>query len=133
MASAPDAFSSTSLGSQGKQDEELGDFFEKLDLHEEEFDDVIVEEEAPDLVEEIPWLALARVQTFKNFSQAAFFKDMRAAWNTAKPVRYEKLARFCKACGIIGHDHKECGNGVYAESDLKFGDYLYADPPGKVQ
>ncbi|KAE8804042.1 hypothetical protein D1007_20004 [Hordeum vulgare] len=260
MASAPDAFSSTSLGSQGKQDEELGDFFELLDLHEEEFDDVIVEEEAPDLVEEIPWLALARVQTLKKFSQAAFFKDMRAAWNTAKPVRfrpiganlfviqaqclgdwdrimsqgpwlfrnmavifapyddyseatdvlmvhmpiwiqihklldgycrvdvvekllrssgeileiriagnsrgdyirvrvkhdvrkpltkfvsivkgkvrsvfavrYEKLARFCKACGIIGHDHKECGNDVYAESDLKFGDYLYADPSGKFK
>ncbi|KAI5002913.1 hypothetical protein ZWY2020_027563 [Hordeum vulgare] len=260
MASAPDAFSSTNLGSQGKQDEQLGDFFEKLDLHEEEFDDVIVEEEAPDLADVIPWLALARVQTFQNFSQAAFFKDMRAAWNTAKPVRfrpiganlfviqaqclgdwdrimsqgpwlfhnmavifapydgyseatnvlmvhmpiwleihklpdgycrvdvvekllrssgeiletripgnsrgdyirvrvkhdvrkpltkfvsivkgkvrsvyavrYKKLARFCKACGIIGHDHKECGNGVYEERDLKFGDYLYADPPGKFK
>ncbi|KAI4986385.1 hypothetical protein ZWY2020_019015 [Hordeum vulgare] len=260
MASAPDAFSSTNLGSQGKHDEELGDFFEKLDLHEEEFDDVIVEEETPDLADEIPWLALARVQTYKNFSQAAFFKDMRAAWNMAKPVRfrpiganlfviqaqclgdwdrimsqgpwlfrnmavifapydgyseardilmvhmpiwlqihklpdgycrvdvvekllrssgeiletriagnsrgdyirvrvkhdvrkpltkfvsivkgkvrsvyavkYEKLARFCKACGIISHDHKECGNGVYEERDLKFGDYLYADPPGKFK
>ncbi|KAE8804515.1 autophagy-related protein 7 [Hordeum vulgare] len=86
MASAPDAFSSTNLGSQSRQDEDLGDFFEKLDLHEDEFDDVIVEEEAPELADEIPWLALARVQTNKNFSQAAFFKDMRAAWNTAKPI-----------------------------------------------
>ncbi|KAE8776166.1 mechanosensitive ion channel protein 2, chloroplastic-like [Hordeum vulgare] len=85
MASAPDAFTSTNLGSQSRQDEDLGDFFEKLDLREDEFDDVIVEEEAPELADEIPWLALARVQTNKNFSQAAFFKDMRAAWNTAKP------------------------------------------------
>ncbi|KAE8796376.1 protein transport protein sec24 [Hordeum vulgare] len=91
MASAPDAFSSTNLGSQGKQDEELGDFFEKLDLHEEEFNDVIVEEEALDLADEITWLALARVQTYKNFSQAAFFKDIRAAWNTAKPVRFRPI------------------------------------------
>ncbi|KAE8809618.1 hypothetical protein D1007_13784 [Hordeum vulgare] len=91
MASAPDAFSSTNLGSQGKQDEELGDFFEKLDLHEEEFDDVIVEEEAPDLADEIPWLALDRVQTYKNFSQVAFFKDMRAAWNTTKLVRFRPI------------------------------------------
>ncbi|KAE8768392.1 hypothetical protein D1007_60131 [Hordeum vulgare] len=91
MASAPDAFSSINLGSQGKQDQELGDFFEKLDLHEEEFDDVIVEEEAPDLADEISWLALARVQTYENFSQAAFFKDMRAAWNTTKSVRFRPI------------------------------------------
>ncbi|KAE8792158.1 hypothetical protein D1007_33313 [Hordeum vulgare] len=174
MASAPDAFSSTSLGSQGKQDEELGDFFEKLDLHEEEFDDVIVEEEDPDLVEEIPWLALARIHKLpdgycrvdvveKLLRSSGEILEIRIAGNSRgdyirvrvkhdvrKPltkfvsivkgkvrsvfaVRYEKLARFCKACGIIGHDHKECGNGVYAESDLKFGDYLYADPSGKFK
>ncbi|KAI4995802.1 hypothetical protein ZWY2020_037890 [Hordeum vulgare] len=260
MVAASDAFSTTNLGNQDRTHDDLGDFFEKMDLHEEEFDDVVVEEEAPELIEEIPWLALARVQTMKNFSQPAFFKDMRAAWNTAKPVRfrpiganmfvvqahclgdwdrimsqgpwmfrnmavvlapydgyseagevpmvhmpiwlqihklsdgycrediiakllrsagqimetriagnsrgdyirvrvkhdirksltkfvsivkekfqkvyavrYEKLARFCRACGIIGHEHKECGNGVYSEKDLKFGDYLYAGPPAKFR
>ncbi|XBI35242.1 hypothetical protein VPH35_120948 [Triticum aestivum] len=258
MAATSDAFS-TNLGSQGR-DDDLGDFFDKLDLHEEEFDDVVVEEEAPELLEEIRWVALARVQTMKNFSQSAFYKDMRAAWNCSqlvrfrpigpnlfvvqvyclgdwdrimgqgpwlfrnmavllvpydgftnteevpidympiwlqihklpdgycrhdlitkllrsagevletrlngnsrgdyvrvrvkhdirKPltkfvsivkgearkvyaVRYEKLARFCSACGIIGHGHKECGNGVFAEKDLKFGDYLYADPPAQAR
>ena len=72
MAAASDAFSSTNLGSQGKADDDLGDFFEKLDLHEEEFEDVVVEEEAPELMEEIPWLTLARVQTMKTSVRRPF-------------------------------------------------------------
>ena len=61
MAAASEVFSSTNRGSQGRADDDLGDFFDKLDLHEEEFDDVVVEEEAPELLEEIRWVALARV------------------------------------------------------------------------
>lgn len=91
MAAAPDAFSSTNLGSQGKSDVDLGDFFEKLDLHEEDLEDVVVEEEALELLDEIHWLALASVHTMKNFCQAAFFKDMRAAWNTAQPVCFRPI------------------------------------------
>lgn len=88
MAAAPDSQLSTNLGSHEGFDDNLGDSFEKLDLHEEEFDDVVVEEDAPELLEEIHWLALARVHTTKKFSQAAFFKDMRSAWNPAQSVRF---------------------------------------------
>ncbi|KAE8810083.1 hypothetical protein D1007_13145 [Hordeum vulgare] len=76
--------------SQGK-DDDLGDFFGKLDLHEDEFDDVVVEEEAPELLEEIRWIALARVHTPKLFSQTAFYKDMRAAWNCSQQVRFRPI------------------------------------------
>ncbi|KAE8784551.1 hypothetical protein D1007_41849 [Hordeum vulgare] len=48
-------------------------------------------------------------------------------------VRYEKLARFCSACGVIGHQHKECGDGFFAEKDLNFGAYLYADQPARAR
>ncbi|KAE8799459.1 hypothetical protein D1007_25230 [Hordeum vulgare] len=58
---------------------------------------------------------------------AKFMSIVKDKTRNVFAVRYEKLARFCSACGIIGHEHKECGDGVFEEKDLKFGSYLYAD------
>jgi hypothetical protein len=41
-------------------------------------------------------------------------------------VKYEKLPRFCKFCGKMGHEHLECGTGEYAEDDLQFGNWMLA-------
>ncbi|XBH82927.1 hypothetical protein VPH35_071475 [Triticum aestivum] len=247
MASS-DANSATSGGASASANPVLEDFFDQLDLNDEEFNDVGIDEEDPVIQESVRWLALARVHTEKNFSPAAFYKDMRAAWNAAQRVRfrpvgpnrfvvqasclgdwermmmhgpwlfrnmavllclydgftkadevihklldpyckqeivgkllkggckilemrlngntrgdyirvrvehdiklpltkfvsivrsqarqvylvrYEKLARFCKFCGLIGHEHKECGSGVHDQQKLKFGDWLYADGPSR--
>lgn len=46
-------------------------------------------------------------------------------------VRYEKLACFCKKCGLVGHDHKECGSGIHEKKDQNFGAWLYADSPNR--
>ncbi|KAE8791914.1 hypothetical protein D1007_33543 [Hordeum vulgare] len=260
MASPSDANSGTSGGASAAANPVLEDFFDQLDLNSEEFNDVEIDEEDPCIKESVRWLALARVHTDKTFSPAAFYQDMRAAWNPAQPVRfrpvgpnrfvvqasclgdwermmkqgpwlfrnmavlmcsydgftkadevvfdhmpiwlqihklpdpyckhgiverllkgageilemrlngntrgdyvrvrvnhdiklpltkfvsvvraqerqvflvrYEKLARFCKFCGLIGHDHKECGSGIHDQKKLKFGDWLHADGPNRMR
>jgi hypothetical protein len=265
MASPSDAQSGTNGGGSGDRGggasasrTDLEGFFDQLDLNEEEFEDVVIDEDDPEIQESTRWLALARVHTGKTFSQSAFYKDMRAAWNPAQRVRfrpvgpnrfvvqasclgdwerimqqgpwlfrtwavllcpydgftkteevsivhmpiwlqihklpdvyckknivekllkgageimemrlegnirgdyvrirvkhdittpltkyvsivrggarqvflvrYEKLAKFCSMCGLVGHEFKECGSGIHEEKDMKFGVWLYADAPNK--
>ncbi|TVT97494.1 hypothetical protein EJB05_57259, partial [Eragrostis curvula] len=42
-------------------------------------------------------------------------------------IKYEKLPRFCFHCGLMGHNHLECGTGEYTEDDLQFGGWMVAD------
>jgi hypothetical protein len=42
-------------------------------------------------------------------------------------LKYEKITRFCGACGFLGHSHLECGSGEHDEDELKWGDWLKAD------
>ncbi|KAE8814265.1 hypothetical protein D1007_08326 [Hordeum vulgare] len=191
MASPLDSQSAMSGGSTTAAKPDLEDLFDQLDLNDEEFADVDIEGEDPEIQESVWWLGLARVHTEKNSSQSAFYNDMHAAWNPARSVsdaedvvlvhmpiwlqihklsdpyckenimekllkgareilemrlngnicgdyvrvrvnhdirqplmkfvsivrvkerqvylvRYEKLVRFCKMCGLVGHEHKEC-------------------------
>lgn len=42
-------------------------------------------------------------------------------------MKYEKLPIFCDNCGMMGHWHEECGDGVYDVSTLEWGDFILAD------
>jgi hypothetical protein len=42
------------------------------------------------------------------------------------PVKYEKVPFFCKRCGLLGHDHEECGDGVWEEKQLQYGTWMLA-------
>ncbi|KAM0862257.1 hypothetical protein ACQ4PT_045380 [Festuca glaucescens] len=41
-------------------------------------------------------------------------------------VKYEKVPFFCKRCGLFGHDHEECGDGVWEEKQLQYGTWMLA-------
>jgi hypothetical protein len=41
-------------------------------------------------------------------------------------IKYEKVPFFCKRCGLMGHDHGECGDGVWEEKQLQFGTWMLA-------
>jgi hypothetical protein len=59
---------------------------------------------------------LARFVTISRAGQREFFK-----------IQFEKIPKFCGACGMVGHTHLECGTGEHEESKLKWGDFLKAD------
>ncbi|KAE8776809.1 hypothetical protein D1007_50501 [Hordeum vulgare] len=106
-------------------------FFGQLNLDDEEFDDLVIEEEIPETNDRVHWMALARVHTNKNFSQSAFFKDMRVAWNPAQPVRFQTV----DPPNWTRTDNREAGRGpgsvVAATLDTDLKDT--ACSPGKNQ
>lgn len=84
--------SGTSGGGGGAaMNADIEDFLVQLDLNDEAFDDMVISEDDPEINESVRWLALAWVHTDKTFSQAAFYRDMRAAWNPAQHVRFRPV------------------------------------------
>jgi hypothetical protein len=58
---------------------------------------------------------------------AHFVTVSREAQREFNQLKYEKMPKFCGACGLVGHTHLECGSGEYEEDMLKWGDFLKAD------
>lgn len=42
------------------------------------------------------------------------------------PVKYEKISYFCQVCGLMGHTHEECRDGVWEPKQRQFGSWMLA-------
>ena len=76
-------------GSKGKG--KLEDLMQELVLKEDDLDDVIFEDDDEPAEEELRWMILARVHMDKGYSTYWFFRNMRTAWDLARPVKIKTL------------------------------------------
>jgi hypothetical protein len=58
---------------------------------------------------------------------ARFVSISRAGHREFFKIQFEKIPKFCGACGMVGHTHLECGTGEHEKSKLKWGDFLKAE------
>jgi hypothetical protein len=68
-----------------------------------------------------------RVKLHVDVPLARFVTVSRAGQREFYQVKYEKMPKFCGACGLVGHIHTECGTGEIEEDKLKWGEFLKAD------
>ena len=70
----------------------LEECLEGLNLQGEEEEDLDFSSELDELVKDVRWLALFRVNTSKPFSHAVFFSTMRNAWAATKEVTFKSFS-----------------------------------------
>jgi hypothetical protein len=80
-----------SSGPAIREKEDVEKLLGRLNLHEDEDDGFVWEDEAPDPTAKAKWLAVAKVHTSRGFSSSALYADMRSAWNPAKEVVWRKI------------------------------------------
>jgi hypothetical protein len=104
MATPPSSSTNHASGSGGKKSETLDDMLLRLGIEEDEYDDLVLEEE-----EEVPklgikWMALAKVHTTNFFSPQTFEHHMKIAWSPAKEVIFQQLEEnlFTVQCNCLG-------------------------------
>jgi hypothetical protein len=79
-------------GVKPAEKEDVEDLLGRLNLHGDETEDFVWEDEAEEKEITAKWLAIARVHTSKlGFSQSALFANMRSTWNPAKEVVWRRL------------------------------------------
>lgn len=71
--------------------ENIDELLKKLDLIDEESEEIVLEESVDDLKVKSKWSTLAKVHSPKPLSHAAFICNMRYAWSLARDVKFKVI------------------------------------------
>lgn len=95
--------------------EEVEELLGRLELHEDDGEEFVWEEEEDLPKTQAKWLAIARVHTDKSFSPSALYADMRSAWNPAREVRWRLIDTnlFTVQFGCLGDWNTAMVNGPW--------------------
>jgi hypothetical protein len=94
--------------------ESIDDMLERLRIEEEEFDDLVFEEEeAPK--EGIKWMALCRIHSTNYFSAESFEQHMRVAWSPVREIQFQHIKGnlFTVQCFCLGDSLKVSKGGPW--------------------
>jgi hypothetical protein len=88
----------------GSKLESINDMLQRLGIEEEEFDDLVFEEEEEAPKEGLKWMALARVHTSNFFIPQTFEQHMKVAWSPTREVQFQHLEGnlFTVQCFCLG-------------------------------
>jgi hypothetical protein len=105
--------SSTAVGVVNHDD--VSNMLERVGLAEDNFDDIVFEEEEKQPKEATRWVDVAKVHTETKFSHFSFFKNIRAAWYLAKEVKTRVIEEnlFVLKFACLGYWEKSMEGGTW--------------------
>lgn len=103
------------LQSKNVIDSDLNDLLQHLEIREDEEQGIVLEENLEELKAEARWTALAKVNSPKTFSHAAFIANMKYAWSLAKEVSFKAIEEnlFLLQFSCLGDWHKVMDEGPW--------------------
>lgn len=105
-----------SSSSRTQEEKELEEMMAELGIAEEEFIDLVFEDEMSDAAANPRWLAIGKVHTSKEYGDFWFYKNMRSAWDLAQTVKFRSLGDnlYTMQFSYLGDRNKVMEGGPWA-------------------